>query len=73
MYQEQFAIAAEAVRRERYFKTGKGRDDLKRILAVLTTTAELDRGRHGDPSKQRVGSSPPRRVSERAISKDNTP
>jgi hypothetical protein len=33
MYQEQFATAAEAVRRQRYFKTGKGRDDLKRILA----------------------------------------
>ncbi|HWY26527.1 MAG TPA: GIY-YIG nuclease family protein [Candidatus Angelobacter sp.] len=33
MYQEQFATLAEAMRRERYFKTGKGRDELKRILA----------------------------------------
>ena len=29
---ESFATLAEAVRRERYLKTGKGRDEIKRIL-----------------------------------------
>jgi putative endonuclease len=33
VYQEQFSTRAEAVRRERYLKTGKGRDELARILA----------------------------------------
>ena len=32
MHQEQFNTLAEAVGRERYLKSGKGRDDLKRIL-----------------------------------------
>ena len=33
MDHEEFATVGEAMRRERYFKTGKGRDELKRILA----------------------------------------
>ena len=32
IYQEAFAIRAEAMRREKYFKSGKGREELKRIL-----------------------------------------
>lgn len=31
VYREAFATRAEAVARERYFKTGKGRDELDRI------------------------------------------
>jgi putative endonuclease len=32
LYYEEFATLAEAMRRERYFKTGKGRDELKKVL-----------------------------------------
>jgi putative endonuclease len=32
-HREQFATRAEAVRRERYLKTGRGRDELRRTLA----------------------------------------
>jgi putative endonuclease len=32
VYQEAFETRAEAVRRERYFKSGKGREELDRIL-----------------------------------------
>jgi len=31
IHHEEFETLAEAVRRERYFKTGKGRDELKRL------------------------------------------
>jgi putative endonuclease len=31
IYTESFATRAEAVRRERYYKTGKGRDELDRL------------------------------------------
>jgi len=34
VHREDFATLAEAVRRERYLKTGKGRDELKRLLAA---------------------------------------
>jgi putative endonuclease len=47
---EEFATLAEALRRERFFKTGKGRDELKRILQL--ERAQLDRGRRGDASNQ---------------------
>ncbi len=33
VYSESFATRAEAVRRERYRKTGRGRDELRKILA----------------------------------------
>jgi putative endonuclease len=33
IHREDFCTLSEAVRRERYFKTGKGRDELRRILA----------------------------------------
>ena len=33
IHREDFHTLSEAVRRERYFKTGKGRDELQRILA----------------------------------------
>jgi len=36
VYFEKFDTRAEAVRRERELKTGKGRDDLKRILEQQT-------------------------------------
>jgi putative endonuclease len=32
VHQESFATLGEAVRRERYLKTGKGREELQRIL-----------------------------------------
>ena len=32
VHREDFVTLAEAVRRERYFKTGKGRDELKRVI-----------------------------------------
>jgi len=32
LYEEEFQSLPEAVRRERFFKTGKGREELKRIL-----------------------------------------
>ena len=31
IHHEEFETLAEAIRRERYFKTGKGRDELKRL------------------------------------------
>ena len=36
-HQEQFATRAEAMRRERWLKTGKGREELKQILASCLT------------------------------------
>jgi putative endonuclease len=33
IYQESFATRAEAVRRERFFKTGRGREELDRLVA----------------------------------------
>ncbi len=33
---ERFATRAEAVRRERYLKTGRGRDELRRLLGEPT-------------------------------------
>lgn len=33
VHSEEFDRWAEAIRRERYFKTGKGRDELKKILS----------------------------------------
>ncbi|MFL6538053.1 MAG: GIY-YIG nuclease family protein [Chthoniobacterales bacterium] len=32
IYKEEFFTRAEAMRRERYFKTGRGRDELNRLL-----------------------------------------
>jgi len=40
VYEEGFATRSEAMRRERYFKTGKGREELRRILG-------LRKGTHG--------------------------
>jgi putative endonuclease len=59
VYKEQFETRAEAVTRERYFKRGAGRDEVKRILIQMCGT------RLGGPSQHQVGSSPPRRVSGR--------
>ena len=33
VYQERFQTRAEAMRRERYLKSGQGREELRRILA----------------------------------------
>ena len=33
LHSEEFGTLAEAIRRERFLKTGKGRDELKKILA----------------------------------------
>jgi putative endonuclease len=35
IYHEEFSTLGEALRRERYFKSGKGREELKRILDRL--------------------------------------
>lgn len=32
VYHEEFGTLVEAVRRERYFKTGRGRDELRKLL-----------------------------------------
>ena len=34
VHQEQFSAKAEAMRRERFLKTGQGREELKKIVAV---------------------------------------
>ena len=34
IYRENFVTLAEAVRRERYLKTGKGRDEIKALLGA---------------------------------------
>ena len=53
VHSETFLTRAEAMRRERELKTGKGRDELKRILAGKSTpAAQLDKGRRGDPPEQ---------------------
>ena len=39
LHREDFAALAEAVRRERYFKTGKGREELQRLLAQPRSSA----------------------------------
>jgi len=36
VHQEQFATRSEAVRRERYLKTGKGREELMALVAKAT-------------------------------------
>jgi len=33
-HNEEFATLAEAVRRERYFKTGRGREELKKLVRL---------------------------------------
>jgi putative endonuclease len=35
VHQEHFATRSEAMRRERYLKTGKGREELKRLLVLV--------------------------------------
>jgi putative endonuclease len=32
---EAFATRCEAIRREQYYKTGKGRDELRRLLSIM--------------------------------------
>ena len=39
VYQEQFATRSEAMRRERELKTGKGREELKKILTAARSSA----------------------------------
>jgi putative endonuclease len=35
IYQESYPSRGEAMRREKYFKTGKGRDELSRLMAAV--------------------------------------
>jgi len=35
VHHEEFATLAEAVRRERYFKTGRGREELKKLVELV--------------------------------------
>jgi putative endonuclease len=37
VHHEEYQSLAEAVRRERYFKTGKGRDELKKLASQLSS------------------------------------
>jgi putative endonuclease len=39
IHREEFSTRAEAVRREKYFKTGRGRDDLRRLELSRIETA----------------------------------
>jgi putative endonuclease len=39
VHQEEFASRPEAMRRERFLKTGQGREELKRILASMDCSA----------------------------------
>ena len=45
LYSERFATRSEAMRRERFLKTGQGREELKRILDASLPEAQLDRVR----------------------------
>jgi putative endonuclease len=49
VHSEQFASRSEAVRRERYFKTGRGREELDRILASLRGVAQVATATPGGP------------------------
>lgn len=40
VYSEPYPTKAEAYRRERYFKTGKGRDELEALLQKASATGE---------------------------------
>jgi putative endonuclease len=51
LYREEFKTRAEAMARERYFKTGAGRDELN-APGASSPVAQLDRGRRGDPPEQ---------------------
>jgi len=44
VYQEEFATRAEAMQRERFLKTGHGRDELRQLLHDAATAAERDEG-----------------------------
>jgi putative endonuclease len=39
LHKEAFAMRVEAMRRERFLKSGQGREELKRILASVTVPA----------------------------------
>jgi putative endonuclease len=45
VHHQQFTTRTEAVQRERYFKTGRGRDELKTLVAMATHGQS---GRRGD-------------------------
>ena len=47
VHHEEYGTQAEAMRRERYFKTGKGREELKRLIG-LTEPRVADTSREGD-------------------------
>ena len=38
MHHEEFTTLAEAVRRERYFKTGRGREELKKLVELVQSS-----------------------------------
>ena len=40
VHQEEFSTRVEAMRRERFLKTGQGREELKRILAAQSDHSE---------------------------------
>jgi putative endonuclease len=44
VYQEEYPNRSAAILRERYFKTGKGREELKQLLAV-SSIGRVGRGR----------------------------
>jgi predicted GIY-YIG superfamily endonuclease len=50
VYKEEFTTRTEAMARERYFKTGIGRDEVKRILGARSPIAtEI-----GEPAKSAI-------------------
>jgi putative endonuclease len=51
VYDEVHLTRSAAMRRERYFKTGRGREDLQRLLAGKAVSP-IGRGRRGDTLNQ---------------------
>jgi putative endonuclease len=49
VYQESYPSRGAAMMREKYFKTGKGREELSRLIAAVSS---IGRGRRGDTLNQ---------------------
>jgi putative endonuclease len=49
VHQEEFATLAEALRREKILKTGRGRDEIQRILGKIEAPVEALRSQRDNP------------------------
>ncbi len=52
IYQEGHPDRGAAMKRERYFKTGRGREEFRRITKENEAVSSMDRGRRGDTLNQ---------------------